>query len=842
MIRSLRGRAPLAVLGLAALAACGGNDDDSGSPSQLTYDAEIRRTAMGVPHIKADTWAGLGYGYGYAQAEDNLCTMADSFLTYRGERSRHFGAQATLKADGTVGMPVNLESDFFHRHVITDARVQAMTDAQPTELRDLVTGFVAGYNRHLRDYQAKPGNAHAECRGAAWLTPIQESDIYRRLYQTNLAGGYSNFLANITSAAPPASGTASAMRQGVLRMAALGNLAPPAKAGLPAGVVATAAAGDRAGVAPIAPADRLVANAITLNVGGDSGVGSNMFGFGTAATGTDSPLLFGNPHWYWRGPDRFYQAQLTIPGTLNVGGTSFLGVPVILIGYNDNIAWSHTVSTARRFGFYELNLVPGQPTQYLRDGKAVPMTANTIAVDVRQADGSVSPVTRTLYSSEYGPLVNLGPLNPALAWTGATAFAIRDINADNYRTFRNWMRWNRAGSLEEFKAIQRQEAAIPWVNTVAVGRGSAQAWYADIGAVPNVSDDQLANCTTPRGKAVAAALPRVPFLDGSRSACDWQTDPDSAQTGAIGSGRLPTLERRDYVANMNDSYWLSNPAAPLTGFPAIMGPAGTEAVSLRTRLGHKIAQDRLAGADGQAGRTASVDTIQTVVLNNRVLSAELFKDQALGIVCTNPAQAAAVQACAALRAWDNTGEATARGAHLWDAFWTRASALGAANLYNIPFSPADPVNTPRDLKASAAPALTQAFAAAVQAIGTSGYAFDAPRGDYLYATRGDRIPLYGGCGSVGYFTIACPEVPVGDPTYQGMDGNPNGNSYMQIVTFPASGVQARTFLTFSQSDDPASPHYGDYTRAYGRKQWVRVPFTEGEITGDAGYRTVRVGE
>ena len=54
----------------------------------------------------------------------------------------------------------------------------------------------------------------------------------------------------------------------------------------------------------------------------------------------------------------------------------------------------------------------------------------------RNADGTLSDVTRTLYTSEYGPLVNLAGLNPALAWSQSTAFAIRDINGENFRTFR----------------------------------------------------------------------------------------------------------------------------------------------------------------------------------------------------------------------------------------------------------------------------------------------------------------------------------------------------------------------------------------------------------------------
>ncbi len=75
-----------------------------------------------------------------------------------------------------------------------------------------------------------------------------------------------------------------------------------------------------------------------------------------------------------------------------------------------------------------------------------------------------------------------------------------------------------------------------------------------------------------------------------------------------------------------------------------------------------------------------------------------------------------------------------------------------------------------------------------------------------------------------------------------MDGNPNGNSYMQVVRFPAGGVEARTFLTYSLSDDPASPHHADYTRAYSAGQWVRLPFSEAQIKADAAYSSITISE
>lgn len=834
-----RGIRPLSLLLAALLAACGGGGGDGGNATGAgnnggaavgsgggvvasRYSAEIRRTEMGVPHIRSTTWAGAGYGYGYAQAQDNLCTMADSFLTYRGERSRYFGGEAQLAYDSTIARPRNIDSDFFHRHVLTAEVVDAMVAAQPERLRQLVEGFAAGYNRYVSEARAGNG-AHAACRSADWVQAIAPQDIWRRMVAANLAGGYSNFVAGIANATPPVATTPARTSGG----------APVSKSSADA---AALAAFDAAATVPP-----------RLEVGGTRGVGSNMYGFGSAVTGEGSSVLFGNPHWYWKGPDRFYQAQLTIPGELDVSGASFLGVPVVLIGFNDSVAWSHTVSTARRFGFFQLQLVPGDPTSYLRDGRSVKMTARPITVQVRDAAGNTAAVTRTLYASEHGPMVDLAGLNPALAWNGTTAFAIRDINAQNYRTFRNWLRWNQAKSLDEFIAIQREEAAIPWVNTVAVGRGSAQAWYADMGAVPNVSPEQVAGCTTAFGRAVAAAIPGAPFFDGSRGACDWRTDADSAQPGAIGPSRMPSLLRDDYVGNMNDSHWSTNVRAPLTGYPAIFGPEGTQSLSLRTRLGHQMALQRLAGTDGYPGNQATSAIVRQMVLNGRVFSAERFKTQALAQVCATP-QIAVVgvgpvdvtAACAALRAWDDTGNATARGSHLWDEFW-RTIPLTDAQRYAVPFDPADPLNTPRDLRADAGDALRQAFGGAVARSAAGGFAPDARRGDLLYATRGTRIPLYGGCGEVGYFTVTCSDNPIERGGYN-LDGQPEGNSYMQVVSFPSNTVQAHTFLTFSLSDDPASAHYGDYTRAYGAKQWVRMPFTDAEIAASPGYATVTVRE
>jgi acyl-homoserine lactone acylase PvdQ len=165
--------AALAALALVALlgACSSGSSDDASDSSDQGYSAEIRRTEYGIPHIVASDHGGLGYGYGHAFAQDNLCVMADRVVTLRGERSRYFGPTADPNdplAD-EEGATSNLASDIYYRG-LRQAGVVRQLLARPAplgataELRQMVDGYVAGYNRYLRDTAvARPAQTTGCC-------------------------------------------------------------------------------------------------------------------------------------------------------------------------------------------------------------------------------------------------------------------------------------------------------------------------------------------------------------------------------------------------------------------------------------------------------------------------------------------------------------------------------------------------------------------------------------------------------------------------------------------------------------------------------------------------------
>ncbi|UXY15510.1 penicillin acylase family protein [Chitiniphilus purpureus] len=762
---------------------------------------QIRITTDGIPHVRAANWGDLGVGVGYVQAQDALCTLAEAFVTYEGRRAWFFGAEATPARDSTFGRRRNLDLDFFFRAFAEPATLARLRAEQPAGLRALIEGYAEGYNRYLAQARSERGQgAQRACLDEAWVRNITADDLYRRIYAAQVAAGYLRFLPEIVNARPATAATA-------------------ARDALP------------------------LRERLAHRVGEEVGLGSNMLAFGGKATGERGAVLFGNPHWYWGGPDRLYQMHLTIPGRLNVAGATFLGMPVVMIGFNDDVAWTHTVSEARRFGLFELALDPADPTRYRVDGRSEAMTAREVRVEVRGDDGTARSVTRTLYRTRFGPVVDLGGHDAAFGWGRTSAIAIRDVNADNFRVLRHFFHWNQARSLDEFIAIQRREAALPWVNTAAIGRADGRVWYADVGAAPNAPDSLRQSCLTPLAQGFAQLDARTPFLDASRSACDWQTDPRAVQPGAMAAQAMPSLLREDYVANMNDSYWLAQPRQPLEGYPALLG-GERRSLTLRGRLGHRIANE--LGASGAASAAELSRRVRTAVLTPRAYSAEQFKDTLLAQACqqrtvtlpaTADAPAAPVdisRACAILQRWSGKADAQDRGVLLWEAFWTVVDQTPDDVLYQVPFSVDAPLDTPSAPRPGPERA-AQALAQAVVSLTRQGIALDAPLDSQRFVqSEGRQLPLFGGCHLVGYFTVVCNS----DRTNR-MGPDALGNSYLQVVHFGPKGVEPYTLLAHGQHEAAVSDGTGAAPVArYTRKDWLRFPFSEEDIARSPGTRTL----
>jgi acyl-homoserine-lactone acylase len=488
------------------------------------------------------------------------------------------------------------------------------------------------------------------------------------------------------------------------------------------------------------------------------------------------------------------------------------------------MGWSHTVSTAFRFTPFELKLVPGSPTTYLVDGQPRAMTPHPVTVTVRTPAGGLEPRQRTLWSTEHGPVMT-GVLGlPVFPWTPATAWAMGDANAANFRVLNHFFETNHARSVRDLHRIVTRYQSVPWVNTIAADR-SGEAYYADVSVVPNVPDDHAAACNTPVGRATFEAL-RLPVLDGSRSACRWLDDPDAVVPGIFGPAKLPSLFRTDYVTNSNDSYWLANPHQPLEGYARIIGDEGTER-SLRTRSGLVMVDERVGH-----GRRFDLGDLQKLAFSNRQHAGELVRDDLVGLCRSLPGGLAlsssgpvdVSEACPVLEAWNLRDDLDSAGAVLFRRFWTRADDA-APDPWARGFDAADPVGTPAGLD-TAHPQVQQALGDAVQDLRNAGIPLDAGLRGWQYERRGARsVPVHGGPGTLGVFNAI-------NVSWQPDAGYPDvahGSSFVMAAAFGGDCARARTILTYSQSANPASPWYADQTELFARKRWVTPPFCPGEL-------------
>jgi acyl-homoserine-lactone acylase len=797
----------------AATQATVGDAGGAGGPLQAT----IRRDDHGIPNIIGSNVADIGFGYGYALAQDNICELAETYVTVRGERSRYSGdgVQGSFGPDGGYlqrgnGFSANnLNSDFFYQRIIDDHTVEKLLAQPPPdgpvdEIRQGVRGYVAGYNKYLA--QTGVDNLpDPRCRGADWVKPISELDAYRRFYQLALLASQTVAIDGIADAKTPG-GASLPIDPTTIAQGLQGRLKLP--------------------------------------------IGSNAIALGSQATSNGNGMLLGNPHFPWDGPERFYQAHLMIPGTLNVSGGSLYGVPLILIGHTDNLAWSHTVSTAYRFTPFQETINPTDPTQYLYDGQWRDMKQEPVTVQVRTGSG-LEPQTRTLYSTSHGPVVDSLAGIP-LPWTPATAFTMGDANATNFRYLNHFFFTNEAQSVNRLDQIERTYEGIPWVNTIAAD-STGKAYYADIGAIPNVSNQKAQQCDSPVGAATFQLL-GLPILDGSTSSCEWGTDSDALAPGIFGPSHLPSLIRNDYVTNSNDSYWLSNPEHPLEGFARIIGDERTPR-TLRTRLGLRILQQRLDGSDGLPGDTFTRQQLQDAVFNDRQYGGELWRDQLVqlcqsapgGYLLGSSGPVNVSGACPVLAAWDLHDNLDSNGAILFRRFATRALVspgglpinlpTGDLTVFSTPFDANDPVNTPSGLN-TASPKVQQALADAVTDLQSAGIPLNAPLRGYQYEKRGDeRIPIHGGPGDPNGDFNAINVSWSADPAEPGYPNVPHGSSFVMVTSFTGGCPDNRSILTYSESENPNSPYYADQTRMFSNKQWVDPPFCASEVNGDPSLST-----
>ena len=764
------------------------------------YQATIRRTGFGIPHILADELGSLGFGQGYALAEDHLCTLADQVLKVRGERAEFFGPGDANR---------HLNSDLAYRALGVHERAEQSLNTLPGDAIDLLRGYAAGYNAYLAEVGAD--GVSGWCRGEAWVRPISAVDLLAYTKDVALIGSARSILDFISAATPPAGSS-------------------------------TAGAATRAPLAWQRPG---------------AGGGSNGWAIGSDRSAGGRGMLVANPHFPWTGEARLWESQLTIPGELDVYGVSLVGFPGVNIGFNSHVAWTHTFDTGRHMTFYSLDLVPGKPTSYFYDGAERAMTARELTVQVRQPDDSLAEVRRTFYASHYGPIVDPG----GLGWSTTRAYTVRDANIDDDALVPQWLAMGQASDMDAFQRIFAELQGIPWLNTMAADE-TGRAWYVDGSRIPNLSQAAIAAwlsaLQTDPLTAVFDSLGAT-LLDGSHSLSEWVTTPGARAPGLVPFAAQPQLERRDYVFNSNDSHWLVNAETRLEGYSPLFGTERT-ARSPRTRLNALLLANTPAGwrftlTDVQQ-RLLSNRSLTAELLADAIVA----RCDGASPVTADGQQVDLGAACAALAGWDRRFDAVSVGAVVFRELLARfeiGDFLNAGPLFANPFDAADPIGSPSGLAAPTpgSDVVLTALARGVVLLEQFGIPVDAPLGEWQYALRGGKIPLHGGAddreGVANVVVGAISSIPTTLEPADAVTGGRHdadlifpsglgdggyvvafGSSFVLTVAYTDAGPLAEAVLTYGESGDPDSPHFADQLPLFAQKQLRPVLFTEPQIADD----------
>ncbi|WP_321473616.1 penicillin acylase family protein [uncultured Paludibaculum sp.] len=333
----------------------------------------IARDGLGIPHIFAENIDDAIFAQGFATAQDRLWQMDTLRRLAAGELSE------------IIGKP-GLELDRKSRRLRMRQIAQGWMKNLPAKDRAVLAAYARGVNHYIETNRGRwsPEFALLGYQPRPWL--ISDSLLCALQMHRTLSGHW---------------------EQDLLKARMLAH-------------------GDRDKVEFLFP-DR---------IGDEPMPGSNAWAISGARTTTGKPVLANDPHLEWTLPSTWYEIQLQAPG-MNVVGVSLPGVPAVVIGHNDKIAWGITALQFDNQDLYVENIdvrtgvftYKGQSGQAHREVELIAVKGGR-------------PVEEVIYSTIHGPIIQSeGGVQLSLRWAAATngpfEFPLLDLDrARNWTEFR----------------------------------------------------------------------------------------------------------------------------------------------------------------------------------------------------------------------------------------------------------------------------------------------------------------------------------------------------------------------------------------------------------------------
>ncbi|MBC8162784.1 MAG: penicillin acylase family protein [Roseiflexaceae bacterium] len=557
-----------------------------GAPVTITRDADA------VPHIQAANEADALFGLGYVHAQDRLWQMEF-------QRRVGFGRLSELLGEAT------LETDKFLRTLGTGRAAQSAWQNMPAADRTLVEAYVGGINAYLASGAQLPVEFVLLGAQPAPFTP-EEVLVWSKMLSYNLGGNYEDELLRVELQAQLGP------ERTALLMPAWSEADPLVLPNTMATLQReplTRAVPDQAGAAAaLLRMHKHIQD--TLGLGGKL-IGSNNWVIGGARTTTGKPLLADDPHLGAQTPSIWYLAHIQ-GGGIDAIGATVPGLPGVVIGHNQRIAWGVTNTGPDVQDLFIERINGDNQAEY--DGELEPV--QLIEEIIKVKDRPDVPISVRV--TRHGPIIsdvleNAGePM--ALRWTALDA-------EDN--TFPAFLGINRAQDWPQFTAALEQYHG-PMQNFV----------YADV-------DGNI-------GYYAPGKLPMRTSGDGTAPVPGWTSQYE--WSGYVPHADLPQVYNppEGYIASANNRV-----AGP--GYPHMIGSSFAAPYRARRIIELITAKQQLSPAD-MAAMHADVSSVQARELLPRLLEIAPLNERGR-------------MAIELLRSWDGTMAADSAAAAVYAAWY-----------------------------------------------------------------------------------------------------------------------------------------------------------------------------
>ncbi len=410
----------------------------------LREKVTIRRDERGIPYIEAKNDEDLYFAQGYITASDRLWQMDLFRRTARGELAEVLGAGPNNVA---------LEQDKQHRTIGFAQEADAEAAQASPKSRGLLEAYARGVNAYIESLDAKslpPEFRILQYKPRPW-TP-SDSLIIVKIFFEALSNTWRLDLMREALADVPQEKRAALLPEiSPIDVLVVGKDTKPAKSSSVNQSAPTSFS--RETLLALARSEEISSAALArIGFYSEALAASNNWVVNGKHTVSGKPLLANDPHLAPTAPPIWHMVQLSAPG-LRVAGVTAPGLPGVIIGHNDRIAWGFTNVGPDVQDLYLEKFDPNNAKRYLAPSGWLDADIRHEEIKVRKGftDSATDTVGLDVTVTRHGPIVfEKEGKRYALRWTALDPKLNNPDTTYSLNRARNWKEFNQA--LEVFTA------------------------------------------------------------------------------------------------------------------------------------------------------------------------------------------------------------------------------------------------------------------------------------------------------------------------------------------------------------------------------------------------------